>query len=42
MPIGDPLTLAESSPRESIGGEISRIDESAVYSAQGQFETAKA
>lgn len=42
MAMGDPLNLAESSQRESIRGEVSRIHESAVYSAQGQFEAAKA
>lgn len=42
MAMGDPLNLAESSQRVSIRGEVSRIHESAVYSAQGQFEAAKA
>jgi hypothetical protein len=33
---------ADSHKRESIQNEVSRIHESAVYSAQGQFEAAKA
>jgi hypothetical protein len=32
---------ADSSQRDSIRDEVSRIHESAVYSAQGQFEAAK-